>query len=93
MFFIQALVLLLAAGLLVVIFDPFYHYHKPIGSMKAVVTKSEHQCIGTIRHFDYDAIIMGSSIAEDYNNHWFDEAFGGTTIKGIKSGGTTVELL
>lgn len=93
MFFIQALVLLLAAGLLVVIFDPFYHYHKPIGSMKAVVTKSEHQCIGTIRHFDYDAIIMGSSIAENYNNHWFDEAFGGTTIKGIKSGGTTVELL
>lgn len=92
-FFIFALSLLAAAGLLVVVFDPFYHYHKPIGSMKAVVTKSEYQCIGTIRHFDYDSILMGSSIAENYNNHWFDEAFGGTTIKGIKSAGTTVELL
>lgn len=92
-FFIAALIMLATAGLLVVLFDPFYHYHKPLGSMKAVVTKSEYQCIGTIRHFDYDSILMGSSIAENYNNHWFDEAFGGTTIKGIKSAGTTVELL
>lgn len=92
-FFIAAFIMLAATGFLVVLLDPFYHYHKPLGSMKAVVTKSEYQCIGTIRHFDYDSILMGSSIAENYNNHWFDEAFGGTTIKGIKSAGTTVELL
>lgn len=91
-FAILALLALLAAGLLVVLIDPFYHYHKPYFGLKAVVNKSEHQCIGTIRNFDYDSILIGSSIAENYNNHWFDEAFGGKTIKGIKSNGTTVEL-
>lgn len=92
LFAVLALLALLAAGLLVVLFDPFYHYHKPWFGLKAVVNKSEHQCIGTIRNFDYDSIIIGSSIAENYNNRWFDEAFGGRTIKGIKSNGTTVEL-
>jgi len=91
-FVVLAVIMLLLPGLLVVLFDPFYHYHKPLFGMKAVVYKSEHQCIGTIRNFDYDSIIIGSSIAEKYNNNWFDESFGGKTIKGIKSNGTTVEL-
>lgn len=92
-FMIQVSVLLLLAGAVVVLIDPFFHYHKPVGSLKAVVTKAEYQCIGTVRNFDYDSIILGSSVAENYNNHWFDEAFGGTTIKGIKSSAATVDLV
>lgn len=85
------LLLLLAAGI-VVVFDPFYHYHGPIGNLKAVVTKSEYQCIGTLRNFDYDSVIAGSSVAENYNNHWFDEAFGCRSVKAIKSSGTAADL-
>lgn len=84
-------ILILAAGL-VFIFDPFYHYHGPWAGLKAVVTKSEYQCIGTIRNFEYDSVSCGSSTAENYNNHWFDEAFDCTTIKAIKSSGTTADL-
>lgn len=91
-FMTAALVLLLLAAGLVVFFDPFYHYHGPLPGMKAVVTKSEYQCIGTIRNFAYDSVLAGSSTAENYNNHWFDEAFGCTTVKAIKSSGTTADL-
>ncbi len=92
-FAIQSAMLLILAGVAVIVFDPFFHYHKPVGSLKEVVTKAEYQCIGTVRNFDYDSILLGSSVAENYNNRWFDEAFGTTTIKGIKSSAATVDLI
>lgn len=91
-FAVSAALLLLLAGGLVLLFDPFYHYHSPLPGLKAVVTKSEYQCIGTIRNFDYDSVLCGSSTAENYNNRWFDELFGAKTVKAIKSSGTAADL-
>lgn len=84
--------LILLAGGLVFLFDPFYHFHGPLPGLKAVVTKSEYQCIGTVRNFDYDSVLAGSSTAENYHNGWFDQGFGAKTVKAIKSSGTTADL-
>jgi len=92
-FLIQVSILLALAALLVIVIDPFFHYHAPISPLKAVVTKAEYQCVGTIDHFAYDSILLGSSVAENFNNRWFDEAFGCKTIKGIKESGTTADLI
>lgn len=91
-FCLAAAGLLLLAATLVFLFDPFYHFHGPLPGLKAVVTKSEYQCIGTIRNFDYDSVLAGSSTAENYHNGWFDEGFGARTVKAIKSSGTTADL-
>ena len=91
-FFIRMFVLLAAVIALVVVFDPFYQYHKPLPGLKAVLTDKEYQCIGTLRTFDYDALIVGSSVCENYNNHWFDDGFGCTAIKAIRSYGATADL-
>ena len=91
-FFIRMLILLLAVIAVVVVFDPFYQYHKPLPGLKAVLTDKEYQCIGTLRNFDYDALIVGSSVCENYNNGWFDTAFGCTSIKAIRSYGATADL-
>ena len=91
-FFIRMLILLAAVMAVVVIFDPFYHYHKPLLGLKAVLTDKEYQCIGTLRTFDYDSLIVGSSVCENYNNHWFDDGFDCTTIKAIRSYGATADL-
>ena len=91
-FFIRTLILLAAVIAVVVIFDPFYQYHKPLPGLKAVLTDKEYQCIGTLRTFDYDALIVGSSVCENYNNYWFDEGFGCRTIKAIRSYGATADL-
>lgn len=87
-----SLALLLFIGALVMIIDPFYHYHKPLPGLKAVLTEKEYQCIGSIRNFDYDAVIAGSSVAENYNNSWFDEGFDCKSIKAIRSYGATADL-
>lgn len=92
LFLIQTAIILGLVAAAVVFVDPFFHYHEPAGSLKAVATKPEYQVIGSVRNFEYDSIVLGSSVAENYNNTWFDEAFGGTTIKAIQKSATTVEL-
>ena len=57
-FFIRTFILLAAVIAEVVILDPFYQYHKPLPGLKAVLTDKEYQCIGTLRTFDYDALIV-----------------------------------
>lgn len=91
-FTITAAILFIAAAALVLLFDPFFHYHGPAAPLKAVLTKKEYQGIGTIRNFNYDSLLVGSSTAENFNNKWFDEAFDATTIKAIKSSGITAQL-
>ncbi|MBQ2115023.1 MAG: SGNH/GDSL hydrolase family protein, partial [Lachnospiraceae bacterium] len=58
-------VMLVAVAAVVAVVDPFFHYHKPLNGLKAVVVTPEYQCIGTVRNFDYDSIILGSSVAEN----------------------------
>lgn len=77
---------------MVMLFDPFFHYHKPLPGLKAVLSDKEYQCIGTLKTFEYDSVIAGSSVAENYNNRWFDEGFGCTSIKAIRSYGATADL-
>lgn len=91
-FVIGSISLLLLCMGLVILFDPFYQYHKPLPGLKAVLTDKEYQCIGTLKTFDYDSLIVGSSVSENYNNHWFDEGFGCTSVKAIRSYGATADL-
>ena len=92
-FIIFAGSLLVLAGVVVYIFDPFYHYHAPYFNMKPVLTMPEYQVMGTIKNFPHDASIVGSSMAENFDNSDFDNAFGCTSIKLIKTSGTTGQLL
>lgn len=85
------IILLLCIGV-VVLFDPFFQYHKPLPGLKAVLSDKEYQCVGTLKTFEYDAVIAGSSVAENYNNRWFDEGFDCTSIKAIRSYGATADL-
>lgn len=91
-FLIGSISLLLFCMGLVILFDPFYQYHKPLPRLKAVLTDKEYQCIGTLKTFDYDSLIVGSSVSENYNNHWFDEGFDCTSVKAIRSYGATADL-
>ena len=92
-FALFAVILLLLCGGLVILFDPFFHYHKPLSFLKAVLWEKEYQVPGTLDHFDYDAVIAGSSVAENNNNSWYDEAFNCTSIKAIRSYGATADLM
>lgn len=83
--------LFIAAGIVVVV-DPFFHYHAPVFKMKAVQTKKEYQVGGALEHLDYNAILLGSSVAMNVNNRELDEIFGCRSIKAVGSN-ASVSLL
>ena len=86
------LAVLVLIGAIVFVFDPFYHYHKPWLGLKAVLNDKEYQCVGTLRNFDYDALLVGSSVMENNDNSWYDDAYGIRSIKAIRSYGATADL-
>lgn len=91
-FFICSISLLLLCILAAVLFDPFFQYHKPLPGLKAVLTDKEYQCVGSLKTLEYNSVIAGSSVAENYNNGWFDQGFDCKTIKAIRSYGATADL-
>lgn len=84
--------LLLLCILAVVVFDPFFQYHKPLKGLKAVLTDKEYQCVGSLKTFDYDSVIAGSSVSENYYNDWFNQGFNCNAVKAIRSYGATADL-
>lgn len=91
-FFAGSGILLLLCVLAVILFDPFFQYHKPLPGLKAVLTDKEYQCVGSLKTFDYDSVVAGSSVAENYYNDWFNKGFNCNVIKAIRSYGATADL-
>ncbi len=84
--------LLLVAGI-TVLFDPFYQYHGPLPGMKEVLFERESQVIGSIRHFSYDSVLLGSSVVENCDSSYLDNAYGIKTLKVVKGSGSTADLM
>lgn len=90
------LCVILIAGMViaaVVYVDPFMHYHKPLKDVFYYNLNNERsQNDGITKHFDYDALITGSSMTENFKTTELDEIFGVRSIKVPYSGGSYKEL-
>lgn len=86
------LFLLLIAGV-VVLLDPFYHYHGTLPGLKTVLEERDYEVTGTLDHFDYKGLILGTSIAENYNLDQFYANFGVPFVKAIRASGSNGDLL
>ena len=73
--------------------DPYFHYHKPdIDKYYYILNNQRSQNDGISKHFDYDAIITGTSMTENFKTTEFDEIFGVNSIKVPYSGGYYKEI-
>lgn len=84
-------VLALLGGLTAVI-DPYFHYHAPLKGLSYDLFYQRYQNNGIVKNFDYDAIITGSSMTENFKTSLCDELFGVNTIKVPYSGSSLKEL-
>lgn len=85
----SALVLI---ALMTAVVDPLFHFHGPIKGLSYVLYDERYQNDGIIRHFDYDAVITGTSMAENFKTSQFDELFGTKAVKTPYAGATFREL-
>jgi hypothetical protein len=90
------LILLLAALVLtagvVAFVDPFFHYGAPKDYFYYKLYDQRSQNDGITRNFSYDAIITGTSMAENFKASLFDECFGTDSIKVTYAGATYKEI-
>lgn len=86
-------------GILSIIFvyvyriDPYFHFHKPLtNDYWYSLDNQRSQNDGIIKNFNYDALITGTSMTENFKTSEMDELFGVTSIKVPYSGGTYKEI-
>lgn len=86
------LIILLLTGTFMVVVDPYFHYHKPVQGLHYSLENERYQNNGIVKHFDYDAIITGSSMTECFRPSELDALFGVKAIKVPYSGGSYKEV-
>ena len=73
--------------------DPYFHFHKPdTEKYYYTLDNQKSQNDGICKHFDYDALITGTSMTENFKTSEFDELFNVNSIKVPFSGGTYKEI-
>ena len=80
-------------GLSVAYVDPYFHYHKPLTD-KYYYQLNHQRAMnnGIVKNFDYDAIITGTSLTENFKTSELDELFGVNAVKVPFQGGSLKEL-
>ena len=75
-------------------YDPMFHYHGPQDNMSYALDINDERYVATgiARHFDYDSMICGSSVNENFKTTQFDELFNAKSIKVPISGGYMKEV-
>lgn len=93
MYFVLVIGALDVAAMQVIRIDPFFHYHRPnTESYYYILDNERSQNNGITRRFDYDALITGTSMAENFKTSEMDEIFGTNSIKVCYSGGRYKEI-
>lgn len=92
LFFILMIVFYVGVGGIVIYLDPFFHYHAPLSSWSYELSDQRSQNDGITRHFEYDAIITGTSMAENFLTSEFDSLFGTDSVKLPYPGATFKEI-
>ncbi|MCD8039699.1 MAG: hypothetical protein LUE96_11545 [Lachnospiraceae bacterium] len=84
------IVLVMAAAAWII--DPYFHFHKPFSFLSYRLYDERYTNDGISRHFDYDAIITGTSMAQNFKTSEADELFGAKFVKETFSGAGFKEL-
>lgn len=83
--------LLSLTAALTIIIDPYFHYHKPLADFQYKINNQRYQNDGILRNFDYDAIITGTSMTENFKTTQLDKMFGVKSVLTPFSGSTFKE--
>lgn len=71
--------------------DPFYHYHDAWFGLPVILDNAVYQTAGAAKNLEYDSLIIGTSMTENFHASWFDE-LGWDTVKLSYSGARTDDL-
>lgn len=79
-------------ALITIVADPYFHYHGPLSILSYRLYDERYINDGISRHFDYDAIITGTSMAQNFKVSEMNELFGTNAVKETFSGAGYQEI-
>lgn len=80
---------------IVVAVDPFFHYHKPLTNLLYYRLPAQDLLFlndGILRHFDYEGLLIGTSMVENTDVTPLEEAYDARFVKAIYPGATFGDL-
>ena len=75
-----------------IIIDPYFHYHKPAPGISYRIYEERYTNDGIARNFDYDTIITGTSMTQNFKPSEWETLTGHATVKLPFSGGSFLEI-
>lgn len=94
-FFLTLAGILGVLGLLLtvmLIVDPYFHFHKPLQGSSYRLYSERYINDGIAKHFEYDAIITGTSMNQNFKVSQMNELFGTNAVKMTFAGGAFKEI-
>lgn len=79
-------------AIFIIVVDPYFHYHAPYENMHYRLTDERYINSGVVKNFEYDTLITGTSMTENFLTSECDELFGVTSIKAPLRGATYYEI-
>jgi len=75
--------LLLGLTAFTIVIDPFFVYHEPIKETGYIIDSKIENYLnpGLAKHFEYNAVILGSSMAKNFSTDQIDQVFQTKSIK------------
>lgn len=84
--------LFILLAVVTIIIDPFLHFHKPLEGLEYPLKDERYLNDGIARWYDYDAIITGTSMTQNFKVSEWNEKMGVNAIKTSYSGASFHEL-
>ena len=72
--------------------DPFFHYHSPLPGLSYSFGNQNYVNPGIVRRFDYDTLITGTSMTENFRPSVFEEILDAEAVKTSYSGGKSANF-
>lgn len=85
--------MLMVILLAMVIVDPYFHYHGKIPGISYRLYYERYINSGIVKNFEYDAIITGSSMNQNFKTSQLDELWGTNSVKVPFSGAAFQEIM
>ena len=73
--------IMLAIATLVYILDPYFYFHAPYKNISYTLGNYVYQNDGIAKHFDYDTVIIGTSMTEHFSTEEVDQLFDAKSIR------------
>lgn len=89
--FISAITIIICTTIVV---DPYFHFHAPLDNLGYLIDYNDgrYQNDGLIKHFEYDALIIGTSMALNFKTSEVNDLFDVNSAKAIFFGGPYKEI-